>query len=137
MSPLLNSFPLYGKGQDRNRFEYGVFLLNKDIEQVRKEKILINVAIIFTPAGSMTDFATFVDLLVDELSRTSLHGLATNSPQHSLFDGESSHQIAHVRTRPEYTLLCKCLLYVPQIQLILQFYIAANLDNRCFTAPSF
>ncbi|KAF9925558.1 hypothetical protein FBU30_004671 [Linnemannia zychae] len=27
-------FPLYGKGQDRNRFEYGVFLLNKDIEQL-------------------------------------------------------------------------------------------------------
>ncbi|KAK3847189.1 MAG: UV radiation resistance protein and autophagy-related subunit 14-domain-containing protein [Linnemannia gamsii] len=27
-------FPLFGKGQDRNRFEYGVFLLNKDIEQL-------------------------------------------------------------------------------------------------------
>ncbi|KAF9965032.1 hypothetical protein BGZ70_005524 [Mortierella alpina] len=27
-------FPLYGKGQDRLRFEYGVFLLNKDIEQL-------------------------------------------------------------------------------------------------------
>ncbi|KAF9175756.1 hypothetical protein BGX20_000563 [Mortierella sp. AD010] len=27
-------FPLYGKGQERNRFEYGVFLLNKDIEQL-------------------------------------------------------------------------------------------------------
>ncbi|KAF9105516.1 hypothetical protein BGX29_012092 [Mortierella sp. GBA35] len=27
-------FPLYGKGQDRNRFEYGVFLLNKDVEQL-------------------------------------------------------------------------------------------------------
>ncbi|KAF9394681.1 hypothetical protein CPC16_010596 [Podila verticillata] len=26
-------FPLFGKGQDRHRFEYGVFLLNKDIEQ--------------------------------------------------------------------------------------------------------
>ncbi|KAF9361371.1 hypothetical protein BGX26_003883 [Mortierella sp. AD094] len=27
-------FPLYGKGQERNRFEYGVFLLNKNIEQL-------------------------------------------------------------------------------------------------------
>ncbi|KAF9952576.1 hypothetical protein BGZ72_006113 [Mortierella alpina] len=27
-------FPLFGKGQDRLRFEYGVFLLNKDIEQL-------------------------------------------------------------------------------------------------------
>ncbi|KAF9297827.1 hypothetical protein BGZ74_009625 [Mortierella antarctica] len=27
-------FPLFGKGQDRHRFEYGVFLLNKDIEQL-------------------------------------------------------------------------------------------------------
>lgn len=27
-------FPLYAKGVDRHRFEYGVFLLNKDIEQV-------------------------------------------------------------------------------------------------------
>ncbi|KAF9114679.1 hypothetical protein BGX27_010165 [Mortierella sp. AM989] len=27
-------FPLYGKGQERHRFEYGVFLLNKDIEQL-------------------------------------------------------------------------------------------------------
>ncbi|KAG0057071.1 hypothetical protein BGZ83_001920 [Gryganskiella cystojenkinii] len=27
-------FPLFGKGQDRLRFEYGVFLLNKNIEQL-------------------------------------------------------------------------------------------------------
>ncbi|KAF9987793.1 hypothetical protein BGZ75_010419 [Mortierella antarctica] len=27
-------FPLFGKGQERLRFEYGVFLLNKDIEQL-------------------------------------------------------------------------------------------------------
>ncbi|KAG0347943.1 hypothetical protein BG004_006506 [Podila humilis] len=27
-------FPLFGKGQDRHRFEYGVFLLNKDVEQL-------------------------------------------------------------------------------------------------------
>ncbi|KAG0016028.1 hypothetical protein BGZ82_001218 [Podila clonocystis] len=27
-------FPLFGKGQDRHRFEYGVYLLNKDIEQL-------------------------------------------------------------------------------------------------------
>ncbi|KAI1316017.1 hypothetical protein EDD11_010542 [Mortierella claussenii] len=27
-------FPLFGKGQERHRFEYGVFLLNKDIEQL-------------------------------------------------------------------------------------------------------
>lgn len=29
------AFPLYGKGVDRYRFDYGVFLLNKNIEQVR------------------------------------------------------------------------------------------------------
>lgn len=29
------AFPLYGKGVDQYRFDYGVFLLNKDIEQVR------------------------------------------------------------------------------------------------------
>ena len=28
-------FPLYWKGSDRFRFDYGVFLLNKDVEQVR------------------------------------------------------------------------------------------------------
>ena len=28
------AFPLYGKGVDRYRFDYGVFLLNKNIEQV-------------------------------------------------------------------------------------------------------
>lgn len=28
-------FPLYAKGVDRYRFDYGVFLLNKNIEQVR------------------------------------------------------------------------------------------------------
>ncbi|TPX39601.1 hypothetical protein SeLEV6574_g07099, partial [Synchytrium endobioticum] len=27
-------FPLYSKGNDRFRFDYGVFLLNKDVEQV-------------------------------------------------------------------------------------------------------
>lgn len=27
-------FPLYGKGVDKYRFEFGVFLLNKNIEQV-------------------------------------------------------------------------------------------------------
>jgi hypothetical protein len=27
-------YPLYSKGVDRTRFEYGVFLLNKDVEQV-------------------------------------------------------------------------------------------------------
>ncbi|KAF9435993.1 hypothetical protein BGZ76_005078 [Entomortierella beljakovae] len=27
-------FPLYGKGQERYRFEYGVFLLNKNVEQL-------------------------------------------------------------------------------------------------------
>lgn len=30
-----NKFPLYSRGVDRTRFEYGVFLLNKDLEQVR------------------------------------------------------------------------------------------------------
>jgi hypothetical protein len=29
------AFPLYGKGVDKYRFDYGVFLLNKNIEQVR------------------------------------------------------------------------------------------------------
>lgn len=29
------AFPLYSKGVERYRFDYGVFLLNKDIEQVR------------------------------------------------------------------------------------------------------
>lgn len=28
------AFPLYGRGVDRYRFDYGVFLLNKNIEQV-------------------------------------------------------------------------------------------------------
>jgi hypothetical protein len=27
-------FPLYARGVDRTRFEYGVFLLNKNIEQL-------------------------------------------------------------------------------------------------------
>ena len=30
----LDSFPLFSKGVDTYRFEYGVFLLNKDIELV-------------------------------------------------------------------------------------------------------
>ena len=30
-----DSFPLFSKGVDTYRFEYGVFLLNKDIEMVR------------------------------------------------------------------------------------------------------
>lgn len=30
-----SSFPLYAKGVDRYRFEFGVFLLNKNIEQVK------------------------------------------------------------------------------------------------------
>lgn len=29
------AFPLWGKGVDRYRFDYAVFLLNKNIEQVR------------------------------------------------------------------------------------------------------
>lgn len=29
-----SKFPLYARGVDRTRFEYGVFLLNKDIEQL-------------------------------------------------------------------------------------------------------
>lgn len=32
------AFPLYAKGVDRYRFDYGVFLLNKDIEQVRSTR---------------------------------------------------------------------------------------------------
>lgn len=30
------AFPLYGKGVDQYRFDYGVFLLNKNIEQVSR-----------------------------------------------------------------------------------------------------
>ena len=30
------SFPLFSRGVDTYRFEYGVFLLNKDIEMVRR-----------------------------------------------------------------------------------------------------
>lgn len=29
-----SKFPLYSRGVDRTRFEYGVFLLNKNVEQV-------------------------------------------------------------------------------------------------------
>lgn len=35
------AFPLYGKGVDRYRFDYGVFLLNKNIEQVSGTQILV------------------------------------------------------------------------------------------------
>jgi hypothetical protein len=28
------NFPLYSRGVDRNRFEYGVFLLNRNVEQL-------------------------------------------------------------------------------------------------------
>lgn len=35
------SFPLYAKGVDHYRFEYAVFLLNKDIEQVRFASALV------------------------------------------------------------------------------------------------
>jgi hypothetical protein len=30
----IGRYPLYSKGVDRTRFEYGVFLLNKNLEQV-------------------------------------------------------------------------------------------------------
>jgi len=33
-STSTNSFPLYARGVDRNRFEYAVFLLNKNLEQL-------------------------------------------------------------------------------------------------------
>jgi hypothetical protein len=33
-----SKFPLYARGVDRTRFEYGVFLLNKDIEQLLHAK---------------------------------------------------------------------------------------------------
>lgn len=33
-SPACSRFPLFSKGVDTYRFEYGVFLLNKDIEMV-------------------------------------------------------------------------------------------------------
>jgi len=36
------AFPLYGKGVDQYRFDYGVFLLNKNIEQVRIFPLLLN-----------------------------------------------------------------------------------------------
>lgn len=38
---LLNRFPLYSKGVDTYRFEYAVFLLNKDIELVSFLSIFI------------------------------------------------------------------------------------------------
>ena len=34
---ICHSFPLFSKGVDTYRFEYGVFLLNKDIEMVSAE----------------------------------------------------------------------------------------------------
>ena len=34
LNSVLNRFPLFSKGVDTYRFEYGVFLLNKDIELV-------------------------------------------------------------------------------------------------------
>lgn len=53
------AFPLYGKGVDRYRFDYGVFLLNKNIEQVcggnRKQSRL-------SPDGAADRFLSFVSL---------------------------------------------------------------------------
>lgn len=38
--PQLNSrFPLYAKGVERYRYEYAVFLLNKNIETVRAHSL--------------------------------------------------------------------------------------------------
>jgi hypothetical protein len=31
----MDRFPLYASGGDQHRFDYAVFLLNKDVEQVR------------------------------------------------------------------------------------------------------
>jgi hypothetical protein len=43
---FLDRFPLYIKGVDTYRFEYGVFLLNKDIEMVRSLLTFVRHALI-------------------------------------------------------------------------------------------
>lgn len=38
----INRFPLYTKGVDQYRYEFGVFLLNKNIEQVHERTFLLS-----------------------------------------------------------------------------------------------
>jgi len=83
---LHDSFPLYGKGQDRLRFEYGVFLLNKDIEQVPAHKA--HVFFTETRCGQNLSNTLNISLvfslfllcsLVDEFPGTSVYGLEANA----------------------------------------------------------
>jgi hypothetical protein len=39
---LMVRFPLYPSAGDQQRFDYGVFLLNKDIEQVYIKQVMTN-----------------------------------------------------------------------------------------------
>ncbi|KAG0296699.1 hypothetical protein BGZ96_008744 [Linnemannia gamsii] len=109
-------FPLYGKGQDRNRFEYGVFLLNKDIEQLMNSqglqfmdlrqtlpnvRYLMETLLTKSPIQSMLYRSKFMNRKKqDRLDQDRLDNLFTisieqrefdhilNSRSHSSMDGE-------------------------------------------------
>jgi hypothetical protein len=48
LAEIARRFPLYSKGVDTYRYEYGVFLLNKDIELVRSDFRFEGVEILIT-----------------------------------------------------------------------------------------
>jgi hypothetical protein len=53
---IFDRFPLYSRGVDTYRFEYGVFLLNKDIEMVRESpSVLIDCCGSAAPTKLMAD----------------------------------------------------------------------------------
>ncbi|KAG0273495.1 hypothetical protein BGZ95_010694 [Linnemannia exigua] len=109
-------FPLFGKGQDRNRFEYGVFLLNKDIEQLMNSqglqfmdlrqtlpniRYLMETLLTKSPIQSMLYRSKFMNRRrQDRLDQDRLDNLFTisleqrefehilNSRSHSSLDGE-------------------------------------------------
>ncbi|KAF9132095.1 hypothetical protein BGW39_000814 [Mortierella sp. 14UC] len=109
-------FPLFGKGQDRNRFEYGVFLLNKDIEQLMNSqglqfmdlrqtlpniRYLMETLLTKSPIQSMLYRSKFLNRRKqDRLDQDRLENLFTisleqrefehilNSRSHSSLDGE-------------------------------------------------
>ncbi|KAF9912800.1 hypothetical protein EC991_008662 [Linnemannia zychae] len=109
-------FPLFGKGQDRNRFEYGVFLLNKDVEQLMNSqglqfmdlrqtlpniRYLMETLLTKSPIQSMLYRSKFLNRRKqDRLDQDRLENLFTisleqrefehilNSRSHSPLDGE-------------------------------------------------
>jgi len=52
------AFPLYGRGVDRYRFDYGVFLLNKNIEQVRRRWHPLGLGSLPPPSSARADSAS-------------------------------------------------------------------------------